>query len=361
MENALATIENKNVLTVCQIQEDMESSYRLAKALSIMTTGADNEKVATQALGKMVIGAELGIGPGASVRGIYVIKGNISLSADLMMALVKAQGWKAEIKESKPLGEWCEVVLTKKGDTAVTGRYTIEMSKTSGLYAQNQNYKRHPWAMLYARAASIACRRAAPDRLHGIYTQEEAEALPDAYKAQDTPKTADKDPLLKDAKEPETKPAEEPIDVESEPVAEEPPTENPVDTTDILKTIGEEITRAWPKPWTDSDFEKVQTLLMDAFGTPTWKEIQEFTFEKLEEGVTVVSERAAAAINSEDEALLDEGRIHYIVGVEKEYGVGFKTREKLLEAQFGTKALKDLTRKQGDEYTEYIFSNYNKG
>lgn len=165
---ALSKVDN-NALTVRQIYDDPDRAYRFAKAMAIGSGG--NERDATTALAKMVIGAELGIGAGAAVRGLHFIKQRIAMSADLMVGLAKRDGWKFAVTHSDPPGKSCCVAASKDGESTYTFTWTIQMAKDAGL--TGDNWKKYPWDMLYARAASHVARKVAPGILHGMYDPSE--------------------------------------------------------------------------------------------------------------------------------------------------------------------------------------------
>src|SRR2546423_2014571 len=75
-----------NVITPRELYGDMSRTWRFAKALARGCGLGINDEAAEIAMARIFIGAEMGIGPAASVRGIHFIKGRVSLSADLMVA-----------------------------------------------------------------------------------------------------------------------------------------------------------------------------------------------------------------------------------------------------------------------------------
>ncbi len=137
-------------------------------------------------------GRELGIGDMASLRYIHVIDGKPTLSAELMVHLVRqakhsitgtATPEKAVVKGRRAdNGDEMEVV------------WTLEMAKRAGLTGKS-NWRAYPEAMLWARAVSQLCRMLFPDVLAGVsYTPEEL-GSDDVASAdtppEDEPQTAD--------------------------------------------------------------------------------------------------------------------------------------------------------------------------
>ena len=64
---------------------------RLGKALAASGYFAD-AKDANQAVAKIIAGREMGIGPVAALANIYIVKGRIVISANLMASQVKRSG-----------------------------------------------------------------------------------------------------------------------------------------------------------------------------------------------------------------------------------------------------------------------------
>ncbi len=165
-------------------------------------------KSAAQAIVKVIAGRELGLGPVAAMRGIDLIKGNISLSASLTAALVKQTGrytyyvvehsdktCSIEFHERDPLtGGW---------QPMGTSTFTMKMAERAGLLTymkdgkvlQSESWKNYPEAMLWARAMTQGAGWYCPDATEGrFYTAEElgvdqAEAVGTGHGEQGDPAT----------------------------------------------------------------------------------------------------------------------------------------------------------------------------
>lgn len=122
--------------------------------------------------GAILYGVEIGLSPMQALNNVIVIKGKPSLYADTMVALVQAAGheiWTVESTETRAV-----VCGRRAGSEQVeTVEFTMERARKAGYAQRNENYQKDPIAMLYARAASIACRRTAPEVLKGIPAFEE--------------------------------------------------------------------------------------------------------------------------------------------------------------------------------------------
>lgn len=167
-------IEHENRLTVRDIFGNMDATFRFAQALCQGSGQGKDTEAFTGSLAKIIVGAELGIGPAASVRGIYFVKGRLSLSADLMVALARDEGWDFKVEHSNPPGSSCTVTAIRDGSQPYAFTWTMDMAKGAGL-SGGDNYKKYPWDMLYARCVSHVARKVAPGRLMGIYTPDELE------------------------------------------------------------------------------------------------------------------------------------------------------------------------------------------
>lgn len=168
-----------NLITTREFFANMDTLGRMANALSVAVIGDTPDKVKA-ATASILRGAELGIPPMSAVSMIHFIKGKPSLSADGMVAACRRAGIEFKVEHSKNPGEWCEVQATR-GTETYRFRWTIEMAKNAGL--GGDNWRKYPWDMLYARAASHVCRKIAPDILGGTYTPDEITEMRDEARA----------------------------------------------------------------------------------------------------------------------------------------------------------------------------------
>ena len=128
----------------------------------------------------------LGIPHFAMMQGCFVIRGKVGLSSDLMLAVARANG--CQVKETMHVNEVeegpdgpmapsegtyarCEVTL--KSGEKVTSEYSVADAMAAGLWGSSEPWKRHAHRMLKHRARSFALRDAIPDKLAGIYTEDE--------------------------------------------------------------------------------------------------------------------------------------------------------------------------------------------
>lgn len=117
-------------------------------------------------------GAELGIGPMASLNTIFAIEGRLSLASQLCKALVLRDFPGSKFTTTEGDG-WCQVTLEVPGRETETVKWTIEDAQRAGLVKKGSNWEKTPKQMLYSRATSEVCRRVCPDVLAGMYTPDE--------------------------------------------------------------------------------------------------------------------------------------------------------------------------------------------
>jgi len=118
----------------------------------------------------VLMGRELGMGTMAACRKLQVIKGTVTERADSQLARFKSAGGRAEFKE---LSETRAVLILRhpNGDQH-TETFTIEDAKRAGL-ASNDNYNKHPKAMLRSRAITAGLKSIGWEGAVGIYDPDE--------------------------------------------------------------------------------------------------------------------------------------------------------------------------------------------
>jgi hypothetical protein len=118
----------------------------------------------------VLMGRELGMGTMAACRKLQVIKGTVTERADSQLARFKSCGGRAQFKE---LSEGKAVLWLKhpNGDEH-TETFTIEDAKRAGL-ASNDNYAKHPKAMLRSRSITAGLKSIGWEGSVGIYDPDE--------------------------------------------------------------------------------------------------------------------------------------------------------------------------------------------
>ena len=130
---------------------------------------------ASKAIVKILAGQELGLPPIASMTGIDIIKGKISLSAGIMATVLKKYGG-YDYRVRKHNNNGCEIEFFFEGETLGISSFTIEDAKQAKLFESKNNYAKYPRNMLFARAMSNGIRWYCPEVLGGpTYTPDELE------------------------------------------------------------------------------------------------------------------------------------------------------------------------------------------
>lgn len=136
---------------------------------------------AAKAIVKILAGRELGFGPIASMTGVNIIKGRVSLSANLIAASVLRSG-RYKYRVVTPLEKRnveCEIAFYEGKEEIGRSRFTMEDAKRAGLDG-GENYRRYPSNLLFARAISNGAKWYCPDIFGGpVYTPDELGAVVD--------------------------------------------------------------------------------------------------------------------------------------------------------------------------------------
>lgn len=124
-----------------------------------------------QAIVKILAGAELGLGPIASMQGIYIVKGRFTLAANLIAAVIQRSG-KYRYRVTHLDNESCSIIFYSGGNELGESTFTIDDAKTAGLISDT--YRKFPRNMLFSRALTNGARWYTPDVFNGpVYTPDE--------------------------------------------------------------------------------------------------------------------------------------------------------------------------------------------
>lgn len=151
------------------IPTNLEDLQRLGNMCATSGFFQDARQLA-QACVKIAAGAEYGLPPVVSMTGINVIKGRVTLSANVMAAIMKRAGYKLKTRFD---GEQsCVItVVDPDGEELGVSSFSMDDARKAGL--GGDNWKKFPRNMLFARAVSNAARWFAPEVLTGAITPEE--------------------------------------------------------------------------------------------------------------------------------------------------------------------------------------------
>ena len=153
------------------LSTDLNDTLKLGEMLARSGFFSDSREAA-QAVTKILAGRELGIPPVASMTGIYIVKGKVSLSSNLIAAQIKRSG-KYDYRVTFDGNTGCTVEFFQDSKSVGTSAFTIQEANAAGL-TNNETWKKFPRNMLFARALSNGARWYCPDVFSGpVYTPEE--------------------------------------------------------------------------------------------------------------------------------------------------------------------------------------------
>lgn len=116
----------------------------------------------------ILTGRELNLPPLTALRGIHIIDGRPSLSAELLAAKILAAGHRIEWQESSDKSAKVRIARAD-GLSEATAEWTMRDAERAGL-TRKPNWAKYPAAMLRARALTEAARMACPDVALGLDT-----------------------------------------------------------------------------------------------------------------------------------------------------------------------------------------------
>lgn len=154
---------------------DMGNIRSLSQAFKESGLFPDIESEA-QAIVKVVAGQELSLPPVYSMQNFYIIKGKLSMAAEVMGLLLKRTG-KYNYRVIEHTDDKCSIQFFENGKEIYLSTFTIADAKRAGLVRPDSGWIKYPKAMLFSRAMSQGSRIVAPELLAGAYTDEEAESI----------------------------------------------------------------------------------------------------------------------------------------------------------------------------------------
>lgn len=157
---------------------DLNQRYAKAFAKSGLFSdiaGGSEEQQIARALIKIELGKSMGFSAAESMTGIDIIKGRVSVGANLRASRMQRSGYTWDILQLDNNG--CRLKIYNSGTEMGEVSFTVEDARAAGL-AGKDNYKMNPRNMFFARAITNAQRWYAPGILSiNIPSNEEAEYL----------------------------------------------------------------------------------------------------------------------------------------------------------------------------------------
>ena len=157
--------------TIIKSYSDVES---VAKAMVASGFFNDATKI-SQAIVKIMAGAEIGIGPFGSMNGIHIIQGKPAFGANVMASKVKSSGGRYNYRVTEMSDTVCTIEFMEHFNGSWTAIGTSSFSIADAKKAGTKNLDKFPRNMLFARAMSNGVRWFCPDVMNGstVYTPEE--------------------------------------------------------------------------------------------------------------------------------------------------------------------------------------------
>lgn len=119
-------------------------------------------KEQSQAIVKILAGREVGLQPIEAMTGIHIVKGKITLGANLMAAAIKKSG-KYNYRVTKHTDEECGIDFYEGTNKIGTSTFTLKDAKKAGVYVQGGSWDKYPRNMVFARALSNGVKWYCPD------------------------------------------------------------------------------------------------------------------------------------------------------------------------------------------------------
>lgn len=138
----------------------------------------------------MDIGDALGVPYTQVMQSMVVARGKMTMSADLMGAIVRRAGHKLRIHEDGN-SVTASIVRADDPDYEFTVTWDEKKAREAGLWGNRGPWTQYPRQMLRARAITEVCRQGASDALAGnVYTAEELTSEPRSPQGQEHPAEA---------------------------------------------------------------------------------------------------------------------------------------------------------------------------
>lgn len=133
---------------------------------------------ASQAVVKIMTGAELGFPPIYSMNHIYMVEGKIGLAAETIGALLK-RSKEIDYVVREHTDQKCTIDFFARGRTkpVYTSTFTIDDARRAFLVKPGSGWAKYPRALLFSRALTQGGRIVAPHLLGGVYSIEEVQSM----------------------------------------------------------------------------------------------------------------------------------------------------------------------------------------
>ena len=168
----------QGINTLAYEPTDLDQAFRMAQILvssGLTPRGVDTPQ---KAFLIMAQGRELGLSTMQALGNIYVVEGKVSLSSDLMAAMVLKSSVCEYLRVVEMTPERATYAAKRKGGNEFRFSFSWEDATKAGLTGR-ATYKANPADMLRHRALSKCVRAVFPDVVAGLYSRDEAEDIID--------------------------------------------------------------------------------------------------------------------------------------------------------------------------------------
>lgn len=164
MSTALTPYEASSISEALTLADTLHKSTMFAKYRS-----------PEQIFAILAAGRELGMPPMQSLRSLHFYEGKVSMSSDLIVALVKRSPTCKYLRILRTDDKACEMETLREGDPGPTRIiWTIQDAQQAGLTSKD-NWKKYPRDMLRARCGVTICRAVYPELAMGLYDSDSGE------------------------------------------------------------------------------------------------------------------------------------------------------------------------------------------
>jgi hypothetical protein len=243
------------------VAQSMSEAYRMGEAVcaaGLAPAGMESPEACMIAI---MMGAEVGLTPMASVQRIAVINKRPTIWGDAAIGLVRASGLLEDFEET--IGEEsASCTVHRRGERRpVTRTFTKNDAIVAGLWGKAGPWKNYPKRMLQMRARAFALRDVFPDVLGGLYIAEELQGGDDARDVTPAAPPAPKAPAVPRAPSAVVPFADRPKRDRKPKEPEKAEQELPIETATVVEPDPLPLIDDYPKAlkeWTDS-FELAET------------------------------------------------------------------------------------------------------
>jgi hypothetical protein len=162
--------------------EHWRTAQLLARSHYFHDTDPDKPLSAERAFTKILAGDELGFGPIASLRGIFIVKDQVTYSANIIAAAIQKSGryrYRVQLLEN----DGCVLVFFERTDQSTwlkVGESTFDDADRKAAGLGGTGWQHYPRNMYFARALTNGARWYCPDIFSGaVYTPDEMGATID--------------------------------------------------------------------------------------------------------------------------------------------------------------------------------------